>query len=140
MFSVIQSLVIFAFALAILITAKTFGSTPQCNPHAVLVFLRPFPVFNAGRIVGWVIIVLMLALYAFMTAKDYLSIPEWRSKKKTPDAPLPTDEEEKPQPETADPEAGLNLNPKSSNPHIEAYTEAYQMVSCILMIFRFVFD
>ncbi|KZP08197.1 hypothetical protein FIBSPDRAFT_1052534 [Athelia psychrophila] len=70
--SVLQSIVVFAFALAVLITAHTFGSNPECNTHAKLVFLRPFRVFDAGRIVGGVTCGIVLVLYICMTARDYL--------------------------------------------------------------------
>jgi len=90
LFSVLQSIVVFAFAFVVLITARTFGSNPECNSHAVLVFLRPFPVFNAGRIVGWVVTVAVFALYSFMTVKDYLSKPlAWMKGKKIQDSVLP---------------------------------------------------
>lgn len=79
--SVVQSVVVFAFSLAVLITAETFGSNPECNTHAVLVFLRPFRVFNAGRIIGGVLCGTVLVLYTFMTARDYLS-PFWDGIKK----------------------------------------------------------
>lgn len=71
--SVIQSIVVLAFALAVLITAPTFGSYPECNTHALLVFMRPFKVFNVGRIIGGVTCGTVSALYTFMTAYDYLS-------------------------------------------------------------------
>lgn len=64
--SVFQSIVVFAFALAVLITAPTFGSNPECNHHAWLVLLRPIKVFNAGRIVGGVGCGIVIFLYIGM--------------------------------------------------------------------------
>lgn len=89
--SVAQSMVVFAFALAVLITAETFGSNPECNTHAVLVFLRPFRVFNAGRIVGGVLCGTVLVLYTLMTARDYLSPLLDIIKQKKAAGHLPTD-------------------------------------------------
>ncbi|KAF7973153.1 hypothetical protein HWV62_15931 [Athelia sp. TMB] len=71
--SVLQSIVVFAFALAVLITAPRFGSNPECNTHAVLAFFGHFPVFNAGRIVGGTTGGIVIVLYVCMTARDYLS-------------------------------------------------------------------
>ncbi|KAJ7476770.1 hypothetical protein FB451DRAFT_1366371 [Mycena latifolia] len=62
-FSIIQNYTIFAFAFAMLITARTFGSKPECNPNAVVVLFRPFSALTSGRIVAWVITVLVVAVY-----------------------------------------------------------------------------
>ncbi|KZP23005.1 hypothetical protein FIBSPDRAFT_1043159 [Athelia psychrophila] len=60
------SIVVFAFALAVLITAPRFGSHPECNHHAWLVLLRPIKVFNTGRIVGGVGCGIVIFLYIGM--------------------------------------------------------------------------
>ncbi|KAJ7891341.1 hypothetical protein B0H14DRAFT_3428647 [Mycena olivaceomarginata] len=47
--SIIQSYVIFAFALTLLITAKSFGRSLECNANAVVVVFRPFSALKSGR-------------------------------------------------------------------------------------------
>jgi hypothetical protein len=68
--SVIQSLVVVAFALAILIQAMSFGQSPECNQEAVAVIFRPFSALKSGRILGWVVVVSVVAGYTTMTARD----------------------------------------------------------------------
>ncbi|KZP15426.1 hypothetical protein FIBSPDRAFT_81626 [Athelia psychrophila] len=70
--SVFQSIVVFAFALAGLITAPIFGSNPGCNDNARLVFLRPIRFFNTGRIVGGAVCGIVVFLYIYMTVRGYL--------------------------------------------------------------------
>jgi hypothetical protein len=84
--SVVQSYTVFAFAFAILIKAKTFGSNPECNGVAVVVIFRPFSAINAGRIVCWILTIIVVAIYTVITAKDYLPPPpkgvhQWIRKK-----------------------------------------------------------
>lgn len=76
--SILQSCVIFAFAFVILIKAKTFGSSPECNGNAVAVVFRPFSALRAGRIAGWVLTVTIVAIYVGITVKDYLPPPPKR--------------------------------------------------------------
>ena len=73
--SVVQSCIVFAFVLVLLIKAKTFGSNPGCNGHAVVTLFRPFSALNAGRIVGWVVVVAVIAFYSGMTVVEYLPPP-----------------------------------------------------------------
>jgi hypothetical protein len=70
-----------------LIRARTFGSIPECNGRAVVVLFRPFPALNAGRIVGWIVIIIFVVIYTIVTFMDYLPPPpihvqEWIRKKR----------------------------------------------------------
>jgi len=76
--SILQSCIVFAFAFVILIQAKTFGSSPECNGNAVAVLFRPFSALRAGRIAGWVLTVLIVGIYVGITVKDYLPPPPKR--------------------------------------------------------------
>ena len=69
--SIAQSYVIFAFALVILIKARTFGNNPQCNVNAVVVLFRPFSALNPGRTVGWIVTVTVIAIYTGVTVAEY---------------------------------------------------------------------
>jgi len=69
--SIAQSYVIFAFALVILIKARTFGNNPQCNVNAVVVLFRPFSALNPGRTVGWIVTVTAIAIYTGVTVAEY---------------------------------------------------------------------
>jgi hypothetical protein len=71
LFSVIQSYVIVAFALAVLGQATSFGRSPECNMDAVAVIFRPFSALKSGRIAGCIIVGLMVIGYTIMTARDY---------------------------------------------------------------------
>ncbi|KAF7964933.1 hypothetical protein HWV62_1619 [Athelia sp. TMB] len=97
-FSVLQSIVLFAFGLAILISAKTFGSNPECNRHAVLVLFWHFSVFPVGRIVGGVAGAALILGYTYITVKDYLCKAREMLRKRTkPEPSLPViDQTEKP--------------------------------------------
>ena len=55
--------------------AKTFGSNPECNENAVVVLFRPFSALYAGRIVCWIVTVIVVAVYTVITVKDYLPPP-----------------------------------------------------------------
>jgi len=85
--SIVQSYAVFAFVFTMLIRARTFGSIPECNGHAVVVLFRPFPALNAGRIVGWIVIIIFVVIYTIVTFMDYLPPPpkhvqEWIRKKR----------------------------------------------------------
>ncbi|KAI5118519.1 hypothetical protein M0805_007688 [Coniferiporia weirii] len=69
--SVLQSYILFAFALAILIKADSFGMTPPCNPNAVAVIFRPIPALRAGRIAASVLVVITIIIYSGLTISDY---------------------------------------------------------------------
>jgi hypothetical protein len=69
--SVLQSCCIAAFAFALLITAKTFGSYPKCNYRAVVVILRPFPALGAGRVVLLIVTAIICIVYTSVTIRDY---------------------------------------------------------------------
>ncbi|KAJ7440924.1 hypothetical protein B0H11DRAFT_2292589 [Mycena galericulata] len=72
LFSIIQSYTIFAFVLAVLVTAKTFGSSPECNVQAVVVLFRPFSALKSGRIVCWVLSALVVVIYTAILIWDYI--------------------------------------------------------------------
>ncbi|KAF8503951.1 hypothetical protein BU17DRAFT_101612 [Hysterangium stoloniferum] len=74
--SVIQSYTIFAFVFALLVKAETFGSDPGCNSNAVVVLFRPFIALKGGRIVGWVVAIIVLVIYTAMTVNDYSPIQQ----------------------------------------------------------------
>ena len=69
--SIIQSYVLFAYAIAILIKAKTFGPSFCCNQTARVVLFRPFSALHAGRIVGWIVVMSVVAVYTFLCCYDY---------------------------------------------------------------------
>ncbi|KAJ7763674.1 hypothetical protein DFH07DRAFT_812734 [Mycena maculata] len=71
-FSIIQSYTLFAFPLAVLITAETFGSNAKCNPNAVVVLFRPFSALKSGRIVIFVLTGLVVVVYTTILVWDYL--------------------------------------------------------------------
>lgn len=80
--SIIQTYLFFAFVLTLLIRARDFGSSPDCNGNAIVVIFRPFPLFHAGQIVGWVLACLIITFYTWVTIKDH--IPKKLKQKITP--------------------------------------------------------
>ncbi|KAJ7636655.1 hypothetical protein FB45DRAFT_907027 [Roridomyces roridus] len=115
-FSIVQSYTVFAFALALLITAKTFGRFPECNSKAVVVLFRPFSALTSGRIVCWVMTVFVVLVYTGILVKDHMPptpklVHQWIQKRVTkqvpatnseipvlsPDVPLPQQEPPQPQ-------------------------------------------
>ena len=60
-FAIVQSYILFAFALAILIRAPTFGSTPLCNSNAKAVIFRPFSALHGGRIAATIVVAIVIA-------------------------------------------------------------------------------
>ncbi|KAJ7826293.1 hypothetical protein B0H14DRAFT_2817521 [Mycena olivaceomarginata] len=71
-FSVVQSYTIFAFAFTMLISAHSFGRTPDCNSHAVVVLFHPFPALPAGRILCLVLTAFFFTVYTGILIKDHL--------------------------------------------------------------------
>ncbi|KAJ7069249.1 hypothetical protein C8F01DRAFT_1363474 [Mycena amicta] len=71
-FAIIQTYLILAFALALLIKAESFGSRPQCNQYAVVVLLRPFSALKPGRIVCFVLVAVFTMFYTVITVEDHL--------------------------------------------------------------------
>jgi hypothetical protein len=69
--SIIQSYILFAYAIAILIKAETFGPSYCCNETARVALFRPFSALHAGRIVGWVVVVLVVVIYTGLSVYDY---------------------------------------------------------------------
>jgi hypothetical protein len=85
--SMVQSYAVFAFAFTILIQARMYGSSPECNINAVVVLFRPFSALRAGRIAGWIMTVIFVVIYTIITFMDYLPPPpkqvqEWIRKKR----------------------------------------------------------
>ncbi|KIJ45961.1 hypothetical protein M422DRAFT_46535 [Sphaerobolus stellatus SS14] len=70
--SVVQSYLLFALALVLLIQTPSFGSYPECNQNAVAVIFGPFKVFKAGRIVGGIVMGIVILLYSAVTILDYI--------------------------------------------------------------------
>ncbi|KAF7309309.1 hypothetical protein MIND_00301200 [Mycena indigotica] len=72
--SVLQSYTIFAFLLALTISAPTFGSptTVQCNPQARAVLFRPFSALGAGRVLGAVATGVVVVVYTGVLVRDHL--------------------------------------------------------------------
>lgn len=113
-FSVVQSYTIFAFAFTMLISAHSFGRTPDCNSHAVVVLFHPFPALPAGRILCLVLTAFFFTVYTGILIKDHLPptpkrILQWIQRKVTKEVPaadqeLPTAQPEAPpQPRPAPP-------------------------------------
>ncbi|KAJ7436116.1 hypothetical protein FB451DRAFT_1108965 [Mycena latifolia] len=73
--SVVQSYTLFAFAFAMLATAPTFGSNPECNPNAVVVLFRPFSVLQTGRILFCVLTGLVFVIYTGILVNDHIVRP-----------------------------------------------------------------
>jgi hypothetical protein len=44
----------------------------EASLNAVVVLFRPFPVRHAGLILGWIVTVIVVALYTLVTAGEYL--------------------------------------------------------------------
>jgi len=72
LWSIAQSVIVFAFLFALLRQAPTFGANPQCNAHAVVVLFRPFSALHAGRIVAWIASVVVVVCYTVVTVVDYI--------------------------------------------------------------------
>ncbi|KAJ6510331.1 hypothetical protein C8R45DRAFT_1160737 [Mycena sanguinolenta] len=71
--SVIQSGVIGAFAFVVLANASSFGQSPDCNGEARAVIFRPLSALKSGRILGWIVTVLVTVAYTVMTGRDILA-------------------------------------------------------------------
>ncbi|KAF9466923.1 hypothetical protein BDZ94DRAFT_1305793 [Collybia nuda] len=78
LWSIVQSYMVFTFAFALLASAKSFGRSPGCNQNAALVIFRPFPMFNAGLIVCWVLVVGVVSIYTLILVKEYIPPPPKR--------------------------------------------------------------
>ena len=72
LWSILQSYLFFVFTLILLVKGQTFGSRPECNGNAVVVLFKPFPVFHVGIILGWVVTVVVVSLYTFVTVGEYI--------------------------------------------------------------------
>lgn len=70
--ALLQSVLLFAFALALFIDVKSFGSSPECNIDATITILFPILVVEAGRIIWLIIIIGALIIYVLMTLNDYI--------------------------------------------------------------------
>ncbi|KAJ6614342.1 hypothetical protein B0H10DRAFT_2191521 [Mycena sp. CBHHK59/15] len=72
-FYIVESYTVFAFTFALLITAESFGSSPECNQNTVVVLFRPFSALKSGRILGWVMTVIVAAGYTALLVKDHIT-------------------------------------------------------------------
>jgi len=94
--SIIQSYLIFTFALVILIIAERFGNRPECNRIAVVVLFRPFSALKVGRIIGWITVGSITAVYTGITVLDFLppssiSVRHWVARQRVrEEVPEPT--------------------------------------------------
>ncbi|KAF7302885.1 hypothetical protein MKEN_01250800 [Mycena kentingensis (nom. inval.)] len=84
--SVIQSYLIFGFALALLGKAPTFGIRHECNSSARAFLFHPFPALGAGRIVGLVLTPTLVLGYSAVLVRDHLppqaqDIQKWIQRK-----------------------------------------------------------
>jgi hypothetical protein len=91
-FSILQSYTVFAFAVTMLITAHTFGGSPQCNQFARIVIFRPFLALPAGRIVCLVLEAVLVVGYTGILVKDHIPpapkmIFRWIQKRVTREVP-----------------------------------------------------
>ncbi|KAH8103729.1 hypothetical protein DFH11DRAFT_1653467 [Phellopilus nigrolimitatus] len=62
-FSILQSYILFAFAIAVLRTAPHFGYAAPCNSHAVVVIFRPFRALHTGVNAAWVLVTVAILVY-----------------------------------------------------------------------------
>lgn len=69
-FSILQTYLISGLIFLVLGSAGNFGSFPLCNNNAKAVFLRPFPFFQTGRIVGCVLVGICVAIYSAVIVND----------------------------------------------------------------------
>lgn len=88
MWSIAQSYVVFSFVFTLIVRASDYGSSPECNPNAVVVLFRPFSALHGGRIVGWIITVTVVSIYSCITGLDYFppkpkkKVQDWITKKR----------------------------------------------------------
>jgi hypothetical protein len=59
----------------LLIKARNFGNSPECNGNAIVVIFRPFPLLRAGQIVGWIGSCIAIIFYTWVTVKDLTPKP-----------------------------------------------------------------
>ncbi|KAH8107416.1 hypothetical protein DFH11DRAFT_1637262, partial [Phellopilus nigrolimitatus] len=71
-FSILQSYILFAFAIAVLRTAPHFGYAVPCNAHAVVVIFRPFRALHTGVNAAWVLVTVTILVYTVSTSTDYM--------------------------------------------------------------------
>lgn len=69
--SVLQTYIILAFIFSVLGTASSFGSTPRCNGHAVIVIFGRFKLLGKGWVAVLVINIIITAYYTFITYLGY---------------------------------------------------------------------
>jgi hypothetical protein len=75
LWSIVQSYIFFAFTFVLLVKAKHFGSSPECNRNAVVVLFRPFSALHGGRILGWIVTAGIAILYTAVTCIEYVLPP-----------------------------------------------------------------
>ncbi|KAL5498538.1 hypothetical protein ACEPAH_1892 [Sanghuangporus vaninii] len=74
-FYIFHSYLIFAFVLAVLIKAPTFGMSPRCNRHAVVVIFGDIPALSIGRIIACISIGIVIVIFTLLCVYDY-KLPE----------------------------------------------------------------
>jgi len=74
--ALVQSYLLFAYALALFIDIQSFGSSPECNKDAVISFFYPLPAIKIGRVPCLIFIGVIVVVHTLMTLNDY--IPEHR--------------------------------------------------------------
>ncbi|EJD04504.1 uncharacterized protein FOMMEDRAFT_167675 [Fomitiporia mediterranea MF3/22] len=80
--TILHSYIVFAFIIAVLITARTFGSTPRCNPHAVGVIFSHFPALPKGRVVAIVFACCVTCVYTVLSVVDYYKVFRRRERRR----------------------------------------------------------
>jgi len=132
-FSVVQSYTVFAFALTLLIKATSFGTAPACNSNAVVVLLRPFSALHAGRIVCWILTIIVIVAYTLITLKDHLPSPLKRAYQRVRKITVwkPMVKEKVPDPEPAE-----DIDISTTTFNFSPGTPVDKHVSSILVILR----
>lgn len=69
--SVLQTYIILAFVFAVLGTSSSFGYTPKCNGHAVMVISGRLNLLGKGWIAVLAIIIMITAYYTLVTYLGY---------------------------------------------------------------------
>ncbi|KAL5512279.1 hypothetical protein ACEPAG_5787 [Sanghuangporus baumii] len=66
-----HTILLLSCELAILISAKSFGSLPECNSSAVMFFFREFHVLRTGQMAGFILLIVQLVGFLSITLYDY---------------------------------------------------------------------
>ncbi|KAL5512278.1 hypothetical protein ACEPAG_8363 [Sanghuangporus baumii] len=66
-----HTILLLSCCLAILVSAKSFGSLPECNSSAVMVLFKEFHVLRTGQVVGFILLIVQLVGFLSITLYDY---------------------------------------------------------------------